>query len=113
MAKAFPRRRDFSCSDVASIMGEIMPGGPGLPAGGGAGLFVAPAAMSVRSILNIPDMPFEAGPRPRTCQWVTSDGAPWTFCDAPVAHAGSSFCAPHHARAWYVPPKASGDRPLG
>lgn len=101
MAKAFQRRRDFSCSDAASIMARIAPVRPD-----------PPAAISVRSILNIPDLPFEAGPRPRTCQWVTSEGAPWAFCDAPVAHPGSSFCAPHHARAWYVPPsKTSGDRP--
>jgi hypothetical protein len=63
-----------------------------------------PAASAVRQILNIPDLPFEPGPRPQTCQWVTNDGAPWTFCDSPVAHAGRSFCAHHHARAWYVPP---------
>ena len=69
-------------------------------------------ATSVRKILNIPDIPFEPGPRPQTCQWVTSDGAPWTFCDTPVAHAGTSFCPQHHARAWCMPPpKAQGGRP--
>ena len=66
----------------------------------------APVHNAVRDILNIPDLPFEPGPRPKTCQWVTSEGAPWTFCDAPVGHAGSSFCARHHARAWiFAPPK--------
>jgi hypothetical protein len=66
----------------------------------------APAASSVRDILNVPDIPFEPGPRPQTCQWVTSERAPWTFCDAPVGRAGSSFCASHHARVWiFVPLK--------
>jgi hypothetical protein len=83
-----------------------------------AGFRLAPAVdagpleTSIRDILNIPNIPFEPGPRPQTCQWVTSEGAPWTFCDTPVAHVGSSFCAHHHARAWYIPPpKASGGRP--
>jgi hypothetical protein len=67
---------------------------------------------SIRNILNIPNIRFEPGPRPQTCQWVTSDGAPWTFCDAPVAHAATSFCAHHHARAWYMPlPKLQGGGP--
>jgi hypothetical protein len=64
----------------------------------------SPLESCVRKILNIPDIPFTPGPRPQTCQWVTSEGAPWTFCEAPVVHAGSSFCAHHHARAWYIPP---------
>jgi hypothetical protein len=131
MAKVNQRRCHFGRSDVASPKCPDRTGGTGYtgegagerPAAnracgaGGFGMAPAPAdagplETSIRNILNVPDIPFEPGPRPRTCQWVTSEGAPWTFCDAPVAHAGSSFCAHHHARAWYIPPpKAPGSAP--
>jgi hypothetical protein len=68
----------------------------------------APPDLAVRDILKIPDIPFEPGPRPKTCQWVTSEGAPWIFCDAPVGRADSSFCADHHARVWVAAPSSCG-----
>jgi GcrA cell cycle regulator len=40
-----------------------------------------------------------------TCTWVTSEGRPWTFCGAPVAAPGRSFCAEHHAIAYHPIPR--------
>jgi len=36
----------------------------------------------------------------RQCLWPTSNGRPWTFCDAPVARSGSPYCRAHEAMAW-------------
>lgn len=35
----------------------------------------------------------------RQCQWITNDGRPWRFCDAPSV-PGRSWCAHHFARVF-------------
>ncbi|MCL2427897.1 MAG: GcrA family cell cycle regulator, partial [Alphaproteobacteria bacterium] len=49
-----------------------------------------------------PPEPVTAGPASaHGCQWITSNGRPWTFCAAPVKRPGSAWCAEHH-RSVYV-----------
>lgn len=47
-----------------------------------------------------PEPPPTRAARTDGCMWPTSNGRPWTFCDAPVARNGSPYCRAHEAMAW-------------
>lgn len=41
----------------------------------------------------------------RVCQYPTSEGRPWRFCDAPLEEGQRVYCTAHAAICWQPPPR--------
>jgi hypothetical protein len=92
-------RRNRWPSRAAPII-RLNPNGDGSVWTGPTGNAHSKVRKPVRAIPAPPKAPVEPPPRFRTCQWPTTSGRPWRFCDAPTVKGGA-WCAEHHARCYH------------